>query len=135
MKRQHSGMTEKERTIPISMKNRMIAFAITALLTATGFAQSATTTATDTTKKPMTIRERKHNQQARIHQGVKSGELTRHETRNLEKEEHALNQEERDMRKMNNGKLTAQDRKTLNQQQNHLSKQIYKDKHNKHKRG
>lgn len=39
------------------------------------------------------------------------------------------------MRKMDNGKLTKKDRKTLNQQQNQLSKQIYKDKHNKRKRG
>jgi hypothetical protein len=114
------------------MKTRLIAFAITALLTATGFAQSATTTENN---KPLTIQQRKHNQQARIHQGVKSDELTRGEKRNLEKKEHALNQEERDMRKMNNGKLTAQDRKTLNAQQNKISKQIYKDKHNRRKRG
>lgn len=118
------------------MKNKLIVFATTALLTATGFAQSATTNSTSNndTKKPLTIRQRKINQQRRIHQGVKSGELTKHETRNLEKKEHALNQEERDMRKMDHGKLTKQDRKTINQQQNQLSKQIYKDKHNKHKR-
>jgi hypothetical protein len=117
------------------MKTRLIAFAITALLTATGFASSATTTDNDNDKKPLTIQQRKHMQQARIHQGVKSDELTRGEKRNLEKKEHALNQEERDMRKMNNGKLTAQDRKTLNAQQNKMSKQIYKDKHNRRKRG
>lgn len=85
-------------------------------------------------KKP-TIQQRKHNQQRRIHQGVKSGELTRHETGTLEKQEHALNREERNMRKMDNGHLTKQDRKTIRQQQNHMSKEIYKDKHNKKKRG
>jgi hypothetical protein len=115
------------------MKTRLIAFAITALLTATGFASSATTT--DNDKKPVTIEQRKHNQQARFHQGVNSDELTRGEKRNIEKKERALNQEERDMRKMNHGKLTAQDRKTLNAQQNKISKQIYKDKHNRRKRG
>jgi hypothetical protein len=125
-------MTERRGQYPKNMKTRLIAFAITALLTATGFAQSATTTEN---KKPLTIQQRKHNQQARIHQGVKSDELTRGEKRNVEKKEHALNQEERDMRKMNNGKLTAQDRKTLNAQQNKISKQIYKDKHNRRKRG
>jgi hypothetical protein len=114
------------------MKNKLIAFATTALLVATGFAQSAT--ATDTPKKHETIRQRKLNQQARIHEGVKSGELTKHEAHNLEKKEHALNKEERNMRKMDGGKLTKQDRKTLQQQQNQLSKQIYKDKHNKRKR-
>ena len=99
------------------------------MLTATGFAK------TDNDKKPETIHQRKVNQQQRIHQGVKSGELTKHEARNLEKKEHALNKEERNMRKMDGGKLTKQDRKTLNQQQNQVSKQIYKDKHNKRKRG
>ena len=129
------GDAERRGRYQHPMKNKLITFATTALLTATAFAQSAAPTPTpDATKKPQNIRQRKINQQARIHQGVKSGELTKHETRNLEKKEHALNREERDMRKMNHGKLTKQDRKTLHQQQKQLSKQIYKDKHNKHKR-
>jgi hypothetical protein len=77
-----------------------------------------------------TINQRKENQQDRIANGVKSGELTAGETANLEKKESNLNQEERDMRKLDNGKLTAADKATLNQQQNQLSKQIYQDKHN-----
>jgi hypothetical protein len=76
------------------------------------------------------IQDRKENQQDRIANGVKSGELTAGETTNLEKKESSLNQEERDMRKLDNGKLTAADKATLNQQQNQLSKQIYQDKHN-----
>ena len=76
------------------------------------------------------IRDRKENQQDRIANGVKSGELTAGETSNLEKKESNLNQEERDMRKLDNGKLTTADKKTLTQQQNQLSNQIYKDKHN-----
>ena len=120
------------------MSKKLVSFAITALLTATGFAQSATTTGSTstsaTTPNHPNINQRKRNQQRRIDQGEDSGQLTRHEDRNLEKKEHALNQEERDMRKMDNGKLTAQDRKTLHQQQNHLSKNIYRDKHNARKR-
>ncbi len=77
-----------------------------------------------------TIQDRKENQQDRIAQGVKSGELTAGETTNLEKKEADVNQEERDMRKMDDGKLTTSDKKTLTQQQNQLSKQIYQDKHN-----
>ena len=76
------------------------------------------------------INQRKENQQDRIANGVKSGELTAGETANLEKKESSLNQEERDMRKLDNGKLTAGDKTTLNQQQNKLSNQIYDDKHN-----
>jgi len=73
-----------------------------------------------------TIQDRKENQQDRIANGVKSGELTAGETSNLEKKEAAINQEERDMRKVDNGKLTTGDKKTLTQQQNQVSKQIYK---------
>ncbi len=75
------------------------------------------------------IQDRKENQQDRIANGVKSGELTAAETSNLEKKEAAVNQEERDMRELDNGKLTTADKKTLTQQQNQVSKQIYQDKH------
>src|ERR1700738_5127576 len=94
-------------------------------------AQSTSTTAQTST--PVTgesIQDRKENQQDRIANGVKSGQLTAGETANLEKKQAALNQEERNMRKLDNGKLTAADKKTLTQQQNQLSKQIYQDKHN-----
>ena len=98
-------------------------------------AQSTSTTAQSSTaaSTPVTgesIQDRKENQQDRIANGVKSGQLTAGETANLEKKQAALNQEERNMRKLDNGKLTAADKKTLTQQQNQLSKQIYQDKHN-----
>lgn len=76
------------------------------------------------------VQDRKENQQDRIANGVKSGQLTAGETRNLERKESNLNQEERDMRKLDNGKLTSADKATLNQQQNQVSHQIYQDKHN-----
>jgi hypothetical protein len=76
------------------------------------------------------INQRKENQQDRIAQGVKSGELTAGETRNLETKESALNHEEHSMRAADNGHLTAGDRKVLTHQQNKLSRQIYAKKHN-----
>jgi len=79
---------------------------------------------------PPTINQRKENQQDRIANGVKSGELTAGETRNLETKEAALNTEEHGMRAADNGHLTAGDRATLNHQQNKLSRQIYNKKHN-----
>jgi len=102
--------------------------------TATAPASTGTPAASTPEHKKPNIAERKRYQQRRIAQGVKSGELNKHETAKLEKQEHALNREERNMRKMDNGHLTKQDRKTLRQQQNHMSKEIYKDKHNKRKR-
>ena len=101
--------------------------ALLAILALPVVAQSNNTSAPVTGE---SIQDRKENQQDRIANGVKSGELTAGETTNLEKKESSLNQEERDMRKLDNGKLTAADKATLNQQQNQLSKQIYQDKHN-----
>jgi hypothetical protein len=79
---------------------------------------------------PGTAAQRKANQQARIAQGVKSGQLTAHETGNLETREASVNKEERNMRAANNGKLTAADRTAINNRQNKISNSIYQDKHN-----
>ncbi len=79
---------------------------------------------------PGTAGQRKANQQARIAQGVKSGQLTAHETANLETREASVNKEEHNMRAADNGKLTAADRTAINNRQNKISNSIYKDKHN-----
>jgi hypothetical protein len=76
------------------------------------------------------INQRKENQQDRIAQGVKSGQLTAGETSRLEHQEAGINKEERGMRAQDNGHLTSTDRKTLHQQQNQESRRIYRDKHN-----
>jgi len=76
------------------------------------------------------INERKENQQDRIAQGVRSGQLTPRETSHLEHQEAAINHEERAMRAQDNGHLTAADRRLINKQQNAESKRIYRDKHN-----
>ena len=77
-----------------------------------------------------TIAQRKENQQDRIANGVKSGQLTAGETANLESKEAAINGETRADRAANGGKLTSDEKQQINQQQNQLSKQIYNDKHN-----
>ena len=76
------------------------------------------------------INARKENQQDRIAQGVKSGQLIAGETSKLEHQEAGINKEERGMRAEDNGHLTAQDRHTLAAQQNQESRRIYRDKHN-----
>jgi hypothetical protein len=93
----------------------------TLMLAAVTFAQS-----TD----PATISQRKENQQDRIANGVQSGQLTAGETKSLESKEANLNRETRDDRKADGGKLTGQEKQQINAQQNHLSNQIYADKHN-----
>src|SRR6266481_3667325 len=91
---------------------------------------SSATTATPAAKPKPTVAQRKENQQDRIAQGVKSGQLTAGETANLETKEAAINGETKADRAANGGKLTAAEKKQINGQQNQLSKQIYKDKHN-----
>jgi hypothetical protein len=81
-------------------------------------------------KKDPTIEQRKENQQDRIANGVKSGQLTAGETANLEKKEAAINKETAADRAANGGKLTGAEKAQINRQQNRMSKQIYQDKHN-----
>ena len=82
------------------------------------------------TPKPGEVAQRKENQQDRIANGVKSGQLTAGETANLENKEAAINGETRADRAANGGKLTQAEKRQVNRQQNRLSNQIYNDKHN-----
>ena len=95
----------------------------------TSTSTQSTTTTTAPAAKP-TIAQRKENQQDRIANGIQSGQLTAGETKSLETKEAGLNKEEHTMRSEDDGHLTAADREKLNNQQNHLSNQIYDDKHN-----
>ena len=88
-------------------------------------AQSSTAPKTDPT-----VAQRKENQQDRIANGVKSGQLTAGETTHLENKEAAINGETRADRAANGGKLTGAEKQQINRQQNQVSKQIYQDKHN-----
>ena len=75
------------------------------------------------------VNQREENQQQRIGNGVKNGELNAHQTANLEKREaNVQNREQRDMAK-NGGHLTKAEQRGINRQQNRISKSIYKDKH------
>jgi hypothetical protein len=76
------------------------------------------------------VNQRERNQQARINQGVKSGELTRKETSKLESEEARIRVNERFDKRKDGGKLTAADRAHLQKQLNQASRNIYRDKHN-----
>jgi len=76
------------------------------------------------------IADRKENQQDRIAQGVKSGQLTAGETAHLENKEAKINQETRADRAVNGGRLTNAEKAKVNRQQNRVSNNIYKDKHN-----
>ncbi len=76
------------------------------------------------------VNSRQGNQQQRITQGVKSGQLTPGETRNLENRDSSINRQAQGDRAANGGTLTAQERQQINQRQNNVSRSIYNDKHN-----
>lgn len=75
-----------------------------------------------------TIAKRQENQQARIAQGVKSGQLTAAETARLERKEARLNREIRHDRKTGGG-LSAGERAKISRQQSLLSRDIARQKH------
>ena len=92
-------------------------------------AQSTPATAPDPATKSE-VGKRQENQQDRIAQGVKSGQLTAGETARLERNHARINRQVRADRKANGGKLTRQERAQINREQNRQSRQIYRAKHN-----
>lgn len=74
------------------------------------------------------VNTRQHNQQGRIYQGVRSGELTRRETLRLEREQSQIQREE--WRYRRDGELTARERAELQRELNQSSRHIYRAKHN-----
>jgi hypothetical protein len=115
------------------MKTREILLTGAALLALSvpAFAQSQSGSPGSTTPQSQgEIQQRKENQQDRIGNGIQSGQLTAGETKNLETKEAGINKEGKNMRAADDGHLTAADRAKINNQQNHLSNQIYQDKHN-----
>jgi hypothetical protein len=74
------------------------------------------------------VRERQTNQQKRIGQGVKSGQLTPKETRRLERQQAKI-QHDKKMAKAD-GTVTPRERAKLKREQNRASRRIYRLKHN-----
>jgi hypothetical protein len=76
------------------------------------------------------VGQRRENQQDRIAQGIKSGQLTAGETAKLENQQRGINQQVKADRSANGGKLTAGEKQQINKEQNAASKNIYNKKHN-----
>ena len=72
------------------------------------------------------VNNRLGNQNQRIKQEVKKGELTKGQAAKLHREDHQIRREERMMASQNGGHITKQERRTLNQQENQVSRQIGK---------
>jgi len=72
------------------------------------------------------VNNRLANQNKRIHQQVKQGDLTKAQAAKLHKDDRQIRKEERMMASQNGGHITKSEQKTLNQQENKVSQQIGK---------
>ncbi len=101
-----------------------------AVVLATAFAAGVATSAmADTTwqenhPRREQVNNRLGNQNARIHNEVKEGELTKGQAAQLHKDDHQVRKEERAMASQNGGHITKLEQKTLNQQENRVSNKI-----------
>ena len=103
------------------MKNAILFCTLLALGVATASAQTATPRVT----------KRQANQQERIANGVKSGELTPRETQRLERQEGKVAADK--AKAKSDGVVTTKERAKLNREQNRVSRHIYHQKHDAQK--
>ena len=113
----------------IELRSLFLGAALAALALPVAAQTTPASEPSQTPNQPTTIRQRDRNQQDRIANGVKSGELTGKEAGHLEGQENRLNNEVKDMREDNGGKLTAADKAKVENQENHMSREIYNQKH------
>ncbi|SFN71411.1 hypothetical protein SAMN05660284_02110 [Formivibrio citricus] len=95
----------------------LIASVLGVLFSATAFANDPATTET----------QRNINQQQRIEQGLKSGQLTPREAARLEGEQARI--ERTEAKAMKDGTVTPEEQRRINAMQNKASRDIYREKH------
>jgi len=78
--------------------------------------------------KTPSIDQREKNQEKRIEQGVKSGELTPGETRRLEIQQGKIKADE--AKAKSDGKVTPAERRKLKRELNRANRNIFRKKHN-----
>jgi hypothetical protein len=99
------------------MKTTILALLLLTFAVGTASAQTATPR----------VKERQVNQQRRIRQGVRSGELTKPEARRLELREAKIAKDKRKAK--SDGVVTPAERAKLNAEQNRASRAIARQKH------
>jgi hypothetical protein len=103
------------------MKIRIFGGLLIAALAFTSIAEAQTRT-------PV-INQRQRNQEHRIRQGVRSGELTKNEARHLRADERHIRNDKR-MAKAN-GHVSRAERRHLRRDENRTNRAIYRAKHNR----
>jgi Spy/CpxP family protein refolding chaperone len=100
------------------------ATAVAALICFTASAANAATAWQKAHPRRAEVNHRLANQNRRIHEERKEGELTPAQAAALHKDDRQIRQEERDMASQNGGHITREEQRTLNQQENKVSRQI-----------
>ena len=83
--------------------------------------------------RPHGVNARERRQEQRIHQGVRSGELTRREAERLQAEQARIRVDEAFARR-SGGEFTARERARIEREQNKASRDIYRQKHDRQDR-
>ncbi len=99
-------------------------------LLATTSAIGAVTMANPSSASAGEVYNREVNQERRIYDGVKDGQINRSEFRHLEAREERIDAQRRADLRQNGGHLTAAEYKQLNREENRASNAIYRDRHN-----
>ena len=101
-------------------------FAIAVMLSTSLFAQGPGHQPTHIPDHPRVnqVNSRIDNQERRINQERREGELSGRQARQDRRDLRTVNQEKRDMRSQDHGHLTHADQRALNQQLNHNSRRI-----------
>ncbi len=104
---------------------RILTFAVAAIaLTGLATASFADTQWQKDHPRRTEVNKRLANQNRRINQERKSGQITRTQAHQLHQEDHAMRQEERTMAHTDGGHITKSEQHALNQQENQVSRQI-----------
>jgi len=78
------------------------------------------------------VNARQHNQQHRMQQGARQGDLTRGETRQLQNQARDIRREERAFR--SDGQFTREERREVHRDLNRLSRDIHRERHDAQRR-
>lgn len=104
------------------MKKFFVMILILIFISGNAYAQTATPR----------VQRRQVNQQQRIKEGVRSGELTRREAVRMEARQARIQHDKKVAK--SDGVVTPEERAKLNREQNAASRRIYREKHDAQKR-
>jgi hypothetical protein len=105
---------------------RLLTASLVSILSATAFLGSVPSASAGTYSPG--INRRQANQQRRINNGIRSGQLTPRETYRLQRQQANINAQE--ARFKSDGNFSRRERRVINHRLNHASKNIYRAKHN-----